>query len=53
MAPNMAHLPEGCAFAPRCPRVAGTCRATAPEVEEIGAGHALRCFRPLEREGAA
>jgi peptide/nickel transport system ATP-binding protein len=53
MAPNMAHLPEGCAFAPRCPRAAEPCRAAAPGVEEIGPGHALRCFRPLEREGAA
>jgi peptide/nickel transport system ATP-binding protein len=47
MAPNMAHLPPGCAFAPRCPRVSDACRATAPEVTETGGGRALRCLHPL------
>ncbi|WP_413717006.1 ABC transporter ATP-binding protein [Silicimonas sp. MF1-12-2] len=47
MAPNMAHLPPGCAFAPRCPRVADACRTTAPVVTESGAGRALRCLHPL------
>ena len=46
MAPNMATLPPGCAFAPRCPQVAADCRSTPPEVTETGAGRALRCFHP-------
>ena len=47
MAPNMAHLPPGCAFAPRCPRVSDACRTTAPVVTETGAGRTLRCLHPL------
>ena len=54
MAPNMTRLPDGCAFAPRCPRTSATCRATAPEIAEIGPGRALRCHHPiLAAEGAA
>jgi peptide/nickel transport system ATP-binding protein len=47
MAPNMANLPDGCAFAPRCPRVIDACRATAPAFTAIGPGRALRCLNPL------
>jgi peptide/nickel transport system ATP-binding protein len=47
MAPNMARLPPGCAFAPRCARAADYCRAKAPETRPLSAGRALRCHDPL------
>ncbi|MBF9057996.1 ATP-binding cassette domain-containing protein [Rhodobacterales bacterium HKCCSP123] len=54
MAPNMARLPEGCAFAPRCPRASGTCRADAPGISDAGPGRSLRCHHPtLSAEGTA
>lgn len=46
MAPNMALLPDGCAFAPRCARVSDTCRSRAPEITAIDAARSLRCFHP-------
>ncbi len=48
MAPNLLHMPPGCAFAPRCARASALCetlpnmvrpRAQAPE-------HQVRCFHP-------
>jgi peptide/nickel transport system ATP-binding protein len=35
----------GCAFAPRCPNVVDACRAAAPPMSEIGAGHRAACIR--------
>jgi peptide/nickel transport system ATP-binding protein len=29
--PDMRHLPQGCSFAPRCPRRMAACRAMVPE----------------------
>ena len=53
MAPNMARLPVGCAFAPRCALASDTCRAQAPEITENGAGRGLRCFHPNLAGGMA
>jgi peptide/nickel transport system ATP-binding protein len=54
MAPNMARLPQGCAFAARCPRTSDQCLQTAPEITEPTTGRALRCHHPiLAAEGAA
>ncbi|SEA30122.1 ABC transporter ATP-binding protein [Rubrimonas cliftonensis] len=46
-APSLGALPPGCAFAPRCPRAAGACRA-APPVETREGARAWRCLFPLE-----
>ncbi len=54
MAPNMARLPLGCAFAPRCARASDICRTAAPEITDIGPGRALRCYHPAPMaEGVA
>ena len=45
--PSLAHLPEGCAFRPRCPRAQDDCRAEPPSVIDAS-GRSLRCFHPLE-----
>jgi oligopeptide/dipeptide ABC transporter ATP-binding protein len=44
--PSPFNLPEGCAFAGRCPRVSEICRAKPPALT-IDAGHAVACFNPI------
>ncbi len=41
--PSPSKLPVGCAFHPRCPHVRAPCRLEAPPLEEIAAGHSVRC----------
>jgi peptide/nickel transport system ATP-binding protein len=47
MTPSLIHLPEGCAFAPRCGRADAAC-GTAPAATDIAPGRWLRCHHPLE-----
>ena len=42
--PDLATLPPGCAFAPRCPHVMERCRVEAPPETSVGAEHATRCW---------
>jgi oligopeptide/dipeptide ABC transporter ATP-binding protein len=42
--PDMARLPGGCAFAPRCPHVMERCRVEAPPERPVGDGHVARCW---------
>jgi peptide/nickel transport system ATP-binding protein len=50
MVPNMAALPRGCRFAPRCPFVREICTHASPPIVPVGSGHASRCVRaPLEQ----
>ena len=46
--PDLAHLPPGCVFAPRCPRAEEVCRRTAPPEVGCGAGHTARCHFAVE-----
>ncbi len=43
--PDLAHLPPGCAFAPRCTLADERCRATDPAAVNVGSGHVARCFK--------
>ncbi|MDO4797027.1 MAG: ABC transporter ATP-binding protein [Coriobacteriales bacterium] len=47
--PNLLHLPPGCSFSLRCERCEQRCREVAPELVDVGPGHAVRC---LLEEGA-
>ena len=47
--PNLADLPEGCRFNPRCPEVMPQCHVTRPELYEVE-GEMVRCF--LHQNGA-
>ncbi len=48
--PNMMQPPQGCRFAARCPFVIARCRAEAPPLAAVDAGHRSRCWRtPLEQ----
>ena len=42
--PDLASLPAGCAFAPRCPDAMERCRAETPPETTLGDGHATRCW---------
>ncbi len=42
--PALWDLPEGCAFAPRCPYVQDRCHETYPEVFEVGDGQEAACW---------
>jgi peptide/nickel transport system ATP-binding protein len=41
--PNLANLPEGCAFAPRCRQAVDACRRERPALRVIGAQHQVAC----------
>ncbi len=41
--PDLARLPPGCPFAPRCPQVFEPCRDTQPALVTAGAGHLSAC----------
>jgi peptide/nickel transport system ATP-binding protein len=43
--PDLAHLPHGCAFAPRCARASAECSAAAPALE--GLAHRSACLHPI------
>jgi peptide/nickel transport system ATP-binding protein len=42
--PDLANLPLGCAYAPRCTFVTEDCRKAEPGPTPITAGHDVRCF---------
>jgi peptide/nickel transport system ATP-binding protein len=43
--PDPRALPEGCSFAPRCPRVVGRCREAEPPLVEVVPGRPVACIR--------
>jgi peptide/nickel transport system ATP-binding protein len=43
--PDLANLPPGCAFAPRCALAADVCRGAAPEPRAMTPAHLVRCHR--------
>ncbi|MBQ9210689.1 MAG: ABC transporter ATP-binding protein [Clostridia bacterium] len=48
MPPDPTDLPEGCAFAPRCPYATEECRRRKPEMKELSPGHLCACFNRNE-----
>ena len=46
--PDLANLPPGCAFAPRCTSVRDACRIAPPAAVDVAAGHTVRCILPAE-----
>ena len=42
--PNLARLPGGCAFHPRCEYAMDRCRVEVPTLEKIGEDHLRACF---------
>jgi oligopeptide/dipeptide ABC transporter ATP-binding protein len=46
--PNLANLPPGCAFHPRCPFGQERCGKEEPQEIAIGPGRSVRCWYPVE-----
>ncbi|MFH1382758.1 MAG: ABC transporter ATP-binding protein [Chloroflexota bacterium] len=46
--PNLARLPKGCAFQPRCKMAIDKCKEEKPVLEEVGPEHLAACFRSAE-----
>jgi oligopeptide transport system ATP-binding protein len=48
--PDLAHLPAGCPFAPRCPERQSICDEAYPAAVAVGPGHVAHCWmaRPVE-----
>ena len=42
--PDLASLPAGCSFQPRCPKALDRCRDEVPPSFDIGAAHSARCW---------
>ena len=51
MVPPLTNLPQGCAFAPRCPRADERCRTDTPPYEEKSPGHWAACWHPGPANG--
>jgi peptide/nickel transport system ATP-binding protein len=51
MTPSLLHLPQGCAFRPRCSHATDTCLAV-PQPEPAPAGKTVRCWHMLTPEMA-
>src|SRR6267142_2271058 len=43
--PDLAAVPAGCAFAPRCGLAAPACHQTRPGLEDVGGEHLVACVR--------
>jgi peptide/nickel transport system ATP-binding protein len=50
--PDLASLPPGCSFAPRCPMAEARCQEAAPGLELAGPEHQVACFRAEETAAA-
>ncbi len=46
MTPSLLHLPQGCAFRPRCPRASDLC-ATVPQPAALPGERTVRCWHAL------
>ncbi|WP_455280734.1 ABC transporter ATP-binding protein [Cupriavidus necator] len=46
--PDLAALPPGCTFAPRCPHARPACLAEVPQPVAVGAGHRVSCVLAAE-----
>ncbi|MEE9199993.1 MAG: ABC transporter ATP-binding protein [Candidatus Brocadiales bacterium] len=42
--PDMARLPRGCRFEPRCPDVHDRCRKKEPELKDVSGPHKVACW---------
>ena len=50
--PDLAALPPGCAFHPRCARAVERCRVEEPSQQSLNGDGSVRCWMPFEHEAA-
>jgi peptide/nickel transport system ATP-binding protein len=46
--PDLLDPPPGCRFHPRCPRTTGVCTEEPPAFVDVGDGHLVACWHPME-----
>jgi peptide/nickel transport system ATP-binding protein len=46
--PDLIHPPTGCRFHPRCPYATDICMREVPEFRDMGGGHFVACYHPVE-----
>jgi peptide/nickel transport system ATP-binding protein len=46
--PDLLHPPRGCRFHPRCPYATDICKQEVPEFKDLGGGHFVACYHPME-----
>ena len=46
--PDLLHPPRGCRFHPRCQFATDICKQEVPEFKDMGGGHYLACYHPME-----
>ena len=46
--PDLASLPPGCSFQPRCPRAIDRCRLEEPKQHDLDGAGSVRCWLPIE-----
>jgi peptide/nickel transport system ATP-binding protein len=46
--PDLLAPPPGCRFHPRCPRTTGICTEEPPAFVDVGDGHLVACWHPME-----
>ena len=46
--PDLTNLPQGCRFAPRCPRATDQCRAEEPPLTGEDPTHLFACWHPVD-----
>jgi peptide/nickel transport system ATP-binding protein len=46
--PDLLFPPPGCRFHPRCPKATEICQQEQPAFEEMGQGHFVACWHPME-----
>jgi oligopeptide/dipeptide ABC transporter ATP-binding protein len=49
--PELANLPQGCKFNPRCPKVMDICREKEPQMFEVSSGRYASCWLYGENNG--
>jgi peptide/nickel transport system ATP-binding protein len=50
--PDLLEPPPGCRFHPRCPRATAECKKRPPAFEDLGGGHFVACYHPIEEPDA-
>jgi oligopeptide/dipeptide ABC transporter ATP-binding protein len=48
--PNLAFVPEGCAFHPRCDHAIERCRKETPQLEPVGKNHEKACWIDVKKQ---
>ncbi len=46
--PDLLDPPSGCRFHPRCPRTTAVCTEEPPAFVDVGEGHLVACWNPME-----